>query len=339
MKETLSSSPASTVSSTRPAIINARLLAETGLLFVVFALLANRLGPEANRSGPALFLYLAVLLAQGLILQRIYIIAHEAAHRKLAARVQVNDLIGQIVLTTIFVPLQIYRKIHQFHHGFNRKNVYTSALDVFISPWPITPAVKATCYGLWYMGVFAGGLFLHSLVSIVLFLFMPVRVARKISPAFRNWSNRDRAIAWAQFGGAVVLQAGFAYVLGGSVWLFTFGLPLLAFAWIWSLLVYVFHYRTTLGEPTRYNVRAIRAGTFSRWWLMNFNQHATHHMYPHIPWYELPAQARELPAAFAAKNKTAKSLWQAVTNQLHGPLIVYRQDANPLPQFFVHWED
>jgi fatty acid desaturase len=72
---------------------------------------------------------------------------------------------------------------------------------------------------------------------------------------------------------------------------------------------------------------------------MNFNQHATHHMYPHIPWHELPAQARELPPAYAARNKTANSLWEAVTDQLRGPLIVYRRDANPLPQFFAHWED
>lgn len=324
---------------TRSRWINARLLLETALLFAALAGLANVVGPQAGQSGGWLAAYLVILLAQGLMLQRLYIIAHEAAHRKLAARGWLNDLLGQVVLLPIFVPLQIYRKIHQFHHGFNRKDVYTSALDVFVSPWPVTPLIKAMCFGLWYLGVFAGGLFLHSLISIVLFLFMPVRVAQQISPAFRNWRNRDRLIAWGQFAGAVGVQYLIGRGLGFTVWAYTFGLPLIAFAWIWSLMVYVFHYHTTLGEPTRYNVRAIAANRGLRWWLMNFNQHATHHLYPNIPWYELPHQAATLPEPYAQKNATARSLVHAVLDQLRGPTVVYARESRPAAWLFVHWED
>ena len=328
-----------TSSLTRTRWINARLLAETALLFVALAGLANAVGPQTGQSGTWLAAYLVILLAQGLMLQRLYIIAHEAAHRKLAARSRLNDLLGQLVLLPMFVPLQIYRKIHQFHHGFNRKDVYTSALDVFVSPWPVTPLIKATCFGLWYLGVFAGGLFLHSLISIVLFLFMPVRLAQQISPAFRNWRNRDRLIAWGQFLGAVGLQLIIGRLLGFTAWAYTFGLPLIAFAWIWSLMVYVFHYHTTLGEQTRYNVRAIQANRMLRWWLMNFNQHATHHMYPNISWHELPQQAATLPEPYAQKNSTARSLIHAVLDQLRGPTVVYARDSRPASWLFVHWED
>lgn len=324
---------------TRTRWINTRLLLETALLFVALALLANYCGPRAGQSGGWLAAYLVIWLMQGLMLQRLYIIAHEAAHRKLAARGWLNDLLGQVVLSSIFVPLQVYRKIHQFHHGFNRKDIYTSALDVFVSPWPVTPLIKAICFGLWYLGVFAGGLFLHSLVSIVLFLFMPVRLAQKISPAFRQWRNRDRLIAWAQFLGAVAMQFAVGRVLGFEAWVYTFGLPLISFAWIWSLMVYVFHYNTTLGDQIRYNVRAINANRLLRWWLMNFNQHATHHMYPNLPWHALPLKAADLPAPFAEKNPTARSLPHAILNQLHGPTVVYKHDRNPAPRLFLHWED
>jgi len=339
MKQLLSTSQSSSLANTQQRLICARLLLETGLLFVTFALLANHFGPESNRSVLSLAVYVSILFAQGLVLQRIYMIAHEAAHKKLDPLLWVNDGMGQAVLVSIFVPLQIYRKIHQFHHGFNRKDISTSALDVFVSPWPITPLIKIICFCLWYLGVFAGGLFFHSLVSIVLFLCMPVRLARKISPAFRRWSNRDRLVAWVQFLSAVAIHVGFSQFLGFSAWVFTFGLPIVSFAWIWSLMVYIFHYNTTLGDYIRYNVRSINSGRFIRWWLMNFNQHATHHMYPNIPWYELPSKAQELPKAFAEKNQNVKSIWQAVLNQFKGPIVVYKQDSNPVPQLFIHWED
>ena len=68
---------------TRSRWINARLLLETALLFAALAGLANVVGPQAGQSVGWLAVYLVILLAQGLMLQRLYIIAHEAAHRKL----------------------------------------------------------------------------------------------------------------------------------------------------------------------------------------------------------------------------------------------------------------
>jgi len=307
--------------------MTARLLFETGLMFGLLALLANYFGPLAGRSALHFFGYGVILFGQGLVLQRIYIIAHEAAHKKLAPSGPLNDVIGQAVLSTIFVPLHVYRSIHQFHHGFNRKNFSTSALDVFVSPWPVTWFVRMVYSGLWYLEVFAGGFFLHSLVSIVLFLLLPTRIAQKISPAFRHWGNRDRIIAWAEFLGSAAFQLGYAWALGFMAWVYTFGLPLLAFAWIYSLLVYIFHFRTTLGNGTRYNVRSVRVNHLTQWWLLNFNLHAAHHMYPQLAWYELPAQALDMPQQFAEKNLPAQSLWQAITNQFKGPTIIYAQDA------------
>jgi fatty acid desaturase len=192
---------------------------------------------------------------------------------------------------------------------------------------------------LWFLGVFCGGFFIHSLVSIVIFLFLPTRTAQKISPAFKHWTPRDRAIAWGQFLAGALLYCAVYFFFGTQVLLFTLVLPLLSFAWVWSLLVYVFHYHTTLGAQTRYNVRAIRRHWFFSWLMMNFNDHVTHHMYPHIPWYELPDRRTDLPQAYAEKNPTETSVLRAILKQLRGPLVVYVGDNNPVPWLFVHWED
>jgi fatty acid desaturase len=302
--------------------------------------LASFIGQLISQSWLYTALYLPVVLAQGLTLQRIYIVAHEAAHKKIAPlNPKLNDRVGQFVLLPMLVPLHIYRKLHYFHHGFNRRDHETSALDVFVSPWPVTLPIKVICYVLWYLAVFAGGFFIHSLVSIVIFLFLPTAQAQKISPAFKNWNNRDRAIAWAQFLGCLALHIAVAALFGPQVWAFALFYPMIAFAWIWSLLVYIFHYDTTIGLNTRYNVRAIRQHWFFSWLLMNFNQHATHHMYPNIPWNELPEKAQELPRPFAERNQNADSLWRAVLNQLKGPTVVYSKDENLASHLFVYWED
>lgn len=97
---------------------------------------------------------------QALRFQRLYGIGHEASHRKLVSGdAQRNDLLGQLRLPPILIPVRIYRQVHMFHHGFNRRDPHSSALDAFVSPWPLTPLTRAHFTLLSYLGVFAGGYF------------------------------------------------------------------------------------------------------------------------------------------------------------------------------------
>ncbi len=318
--------------------VTAYLIAETVTIFTLLACLAVQLA-HADLGGWFYLLYAPLLVLQGLWLDRIYIVGHEAAHKKLVpGSRRWNDAVGQFVLLPLLVPLSIYRKVHYFHHGSNRKDHHTAALDVFVSRRPVTPLRRVYYYLLWYLGVFAGGYFLHSLVSILIFLFLPTAQARKISPAFAGWNRRDRLWAWAQYGLCWAFHAFVWLTFGTEVWLYALLYPLLAFAWIWSLLVYIFHYHTTIGAGTRYNVRALRRQPFMSWLLLNFNEHATHHMKPTIPWYELPAKRQALPEPYA-RNQDAQNFWQAIAHQFRGPTIIYDRDENPTPHLFVRWED
>jgi len=320
--------------------VTARLLVETVVLLIACAWSAVTLGAAVQENRWWLAGYLPLLAFQALLFQRLYIIGHEASHRKLIPKRPVlNDLLGQVMLLPILIPVRIYRQVHMFHHGFNRKDHHTSALDVFVSPWPVTPLVRGYFTVLWYLGVFAGGYFLHSVISVVVFLFVPTRHAVKLSPAFKKWKNQDRLAAWLQLLACAAFVVGIGLVFGWGTWRLVWLYPFLAFAWVWSLLVYVFHYHTTIGEHTRYNVRALRQHPFFSWLLLNFNQHASHHMYPNIPWYQLPERRQELPPVFAEKNQVTESYWGAILNQLKGPTVVYAEDRDPTPQLFVRWED
>src|SRR5690606_5017469 len=123
--------------------VTLRLIIETVLLLVGAGWVAPVLGRAVGEDRLWLLAYLPLLLFQALLFQRLYIIGHEASHRKLVPkRVATNDLLGQALLLPILIPVRVYRQVHMFHHGFNRKDHHTSALDVFVSPWPVTALVR-----------------------------------------------------------------------------------------------------------------------------------------------------------------------------------------------------
>lgn len=305
---------------------NYKLIIETVIIFLLNSVLAISIFRYIESERLKWILYAPLLLFQGLWFYRIYIVGHESAHKKLLPTNQLlNDVLGTIVLIPLLVPITIFRKIHYFHHGFNRKDEHTSALDTFIVKGKYQGLKTVYYYSIWYISVFLGGFFIHSLVSVFLFLFMPPKLAIKISPAFKGWTFKDQFKSIGLFG----LGIGFhfmIYHLGGQeLYLLVLGYPLLSFAWVLSLLVYIFHYDTTLGDEVRYNVRSVNNVPVMSWILMNFNEHATHHQYPNIPWYELPAKRKALPNYYAEKNQNTWNFFKAIFNQLKGPNIHYER--------------
>jgi len=302
---------------------NILLILETVLVFIGISILSvyvHQLEIEnIYLKGP---LYTMILLFQGLWFYRFYIVGHEASHRKLfASHKWLNDIMGSIVLLPIMTPINIYRKIHMFHHGYNRKDNYTSALDTFTTKKTSLPKT-IYFYIIWYISVFFGGLFIHSFVSVILFLFVPPKLAQKISPAFNGWSLKDQLEAILLFGLGVGFHVSVYLLFGLDVYLWTLGYPLLSFGWVLSLFVYIFHYRTTVGNQVRYNVRSVKYMPFFSWLLMNFNEHATHHQHPSILWHELPQKRVALPEEYSEKNQNTWNLFVAIIQQVKGPRII-----------------
>lgn len=303
---------------------NTKLILETVSIFILNSLLAVALFHFFHQPFLLYLLYIPLLIFQGLWYYRLYIVGHEAAHKKLfPGNLRWNDLAGTLLLIPLLVPINIYRKIHYFHHGFNRKDEHTSALDHFVIKGKYKKLKKNGYFLIWYLSVFCGGFFLHSLVSVFLFLLMPPKLAIKISPAFKGWTMADQMKAIALFALGLGFHIAVWLLFGKNTYLLSLGFPMLSFAWVLSLLVYIFHYDTSVGEQVRYNVRSVKRVPLFSWILMNFNEHATHHQYPHIPWYELPDKRTALPDSFSEKNQNTWNFFRAIVNQIKGPRIVY----------------
>jgi fatty acid desaturase len=296
------------------------LLAET--LAVAFGLFALSLAALQTLARPLAWPAITVLaVLQGLWFDRLYTVAHEAVHLKLfPRRRRLNDGLGTALMLPIVAPFTVFRKIHGFHHGSNRRDVETAALDHMRLPENGGPSAAAARRGLWLFYVFGGGFFLHTLATILIFLFVPTRRASTISPVFRAWSRRLRLRAFAEFAAGIGLHVAVAQLWGAAAWLAVLGLPMLVFAWFWSMLLYIYHYRTSIGPDVRHNVRSLRRQPFFSWLLLNFNEHATHHRDPTIPWYELPERRYALPPSHAANDDVA-TLFEAVWRQRRGPVL------------------
>jgi fatty acid desaturase len=291
---------------------NARMIAESWGLLLLFAVLA-----VATPYAWPLFVVL-----QGCWFHRLYTAGHEAAHRKLAPNhPRINDLVGQLSLLPLLVPLRVYRKIHAYHHGWNRRDAHTSALETWVFT-EATPARRALAWISWLASVFLGGWFVHGLASMLILVVLPPPVARRIHVAFRGWTWRDQLEAIAVFGTGALLHALIAVLAGTAAWTRAFGLPLLVFSVVYSSLVYIYHYRTGYGPSTRSHARSLAVHPIFSWWLLNFNEHATHHRDPTIPWHALPA-AR----AAHGDRVEPRGVLSAIVAQLAGPVIVERRDV------------
>jgi len=304
---------------------NVPMLLVTVLIFSILAALALLI--NRNFSGQTKWiLYTPILLFQALWLDRLYVIGHEASHRKLFTNSKLtNEIFGFLILLPLMVPLRIYRTIHNFHHKHNRSDVHTSALDVFVSKRRPNLLSKIYFNFLWYFAVFGTGFFLHSLISVLLFLFVPVRLSRKISPAFNDWTIGDQLNSVMQFIGGIGFHLGIYYFAGAEIYLYVLGYPMLVFAWIWSMLVYIFHYDTTMGEKNVFHARALKSNWLFRNILLNFNEHVTHHVNPGISWFDLPDKRVELPENFRS-NIRVNTLAGAILQQFRGPKIIWKPE-------------
>ncbi len=307
------------------ALLTETLLVQTGLALTTVLVARHVL--HAATPDLSWLLLLPLFLAQGVWLDRLYAVGHEAVHRKLFPNsARLNDGWGTLMLAPLLAPLSIFRKIHAFHHGQNRRDPATAALDSFVSPRPVSAARRTYYRGSWIFLVFLGGFFLHSVISILLFLAAPTALAQRISPVFRGWSRGQRVRAWLELLPGVILHVVIARVFGSAVWLLVLGIPLLLFAWVWSMLLYIYHYDTTIGDGVRFNVRSLPTRPILSWVLLHFNEHATHHQDPRLPWYRLPANRRHLPPEYQ-HNDNVKTLGAAVLQQLRGPLLWERQQS------------
>ncbi len=212
-----------------------------------------------------LLLELACYLIAGLALGTFSVLAHESAHRLLTRNTVLDRLLGFGCGLPILFSASAYRVVHPIHHAKLRTPEDPDDFETTATRFKLLPLVYI----------------LTTLCGVYVYLFyMPVQ-------GFRRGSRKQRVAillecvlllaahvaAWIIFPGRVMLEA----------WL----LPLLVAGQIANLRAIAEHGLTTSGNEL-IDSRTVTTHPALSFFMCNINYHLEHHLYPGVPWYNLP---------------------------------------------------
>ncbi|NNE45775.1 MAG: hypothetical protein HKN37_03855 [Rhodothermales bacterium] len=238
--------------------------------FIALFFLANwAVGAWVVLTFPHLAVRILGTLWIGIVIHGLANLMHEATHGNLFRKQSADRLLGFLCGAPAFFSVTAYQVTHTLHHAHNRTDLDP---DEFMN---ITNK-KGVLSLLFYLWLFIG-MFLY-LIHVPL-------------TALLRGSNRDRrrivteyAIMFVVYGGVILASLRFGFwdaVV--AVWL----IPCLVAAFFGNVRSWAEHMLTLKGHPLTESRTVLSSKAFSLY-NVNLNYHAEHHLYPGMPWYNLP---------------------------------------------------
>ncbi|GAB4388169.1 fatty acid desaturase [Albidovulum sp.] len=208
---------------------------------------------------------------QGIALVFLFTLEHECTHRTPFRSAALNDAVGRVAGTAIFLPFSWFRAFHLAHHRFTNLPGQDPELD---SPKPET-------VGQWLRHVSGLGVW-RSQAAVILRLALGRERARYLPPRALPRMRRE---ARAMLG---------LYALAAASLLWS---PLVLWVWLVPLLVGQPFLRLYLlaehGDCPRVasmfeNTRTTFTNRLVRFLAWNMPYHVEHHVFPAVPFHKLP---------------------------------------------------
>ncbi|MBI4527122.1 MAG: fatty acid desaturase [Deltaproteobacteria bacterium] len=193
------------------------------------------------------------------------VLLHEASHGLLLKRPVLNDLLGFLCGLPVLLPVSAFRTNHKGHHA--RRSSRATPDDVAF------PRLEKARSGLGY--------FLAFLAKA--FAFITVLPASSVIKA--DWKTRFQTISEYSFVITVyaLLFRFFPFAGMWKLWL----LPLLIGAFLTQVRAIAEHGLTTRGNVFT-ATRTVVSNRVVSFMMCNINYHLEHHLFPGVPWYNLP---------------------------------------------------
>ena len=207
----------------------------------------------------------------GFILSGLMVLAHEMSHFHLIRHKKLNLAVGTVFALPLAVPYALYGIAHLKHHAFNTTNKDPSHYD--------RPRFKIVHY-LALITHYTYLTFFMSLFSGLEQLF--VSNMKGVKP-----NNYQITLVTLQYSTIVAFL-----LLAPEAWLWHFLLPLIAFAFWNTVRAIGEHEYLYMGEEGhKYpleTTRSMRMGPLTSFFWWNAGYHIEHHLYPSIPFHNLP---------------------------------------------------
>lgn len=204
-------------------------------------------------------------LIGGLSLSTLSVLSHESSHNLMTRNPSVDRWIGFVCGIPILFSAMGYRIMHPLHHKYLRSEK---------DPDDIENVSKDSFWLRWlYVLVF--------FFSIYLYLIMVPLNAVKRATRREQWSVIAELIAMA------VIAATAWFVLPANWMIEGWLIPLLVAGQIANIRGISEHGMTTGGNEMT-DSRTVATNPLLSFMMCNINYHIEHHLYPGVPWYNLP---------------------------------------------------
>jgi fatty acid desaturase len=209
-------------------------------------------------------------LAMGYLWMSVVTFMHDCTHLVLFKKRWKNWVFG--IVSTLPLPITFvsFMDDHLAHHKYNRSPKDPDAFTMGARKFPD--------FLLFYAYILIGGL----LTAIHFNFIYPVQKLR----GTKLWIHIGELALRAVVYGVMISWASQAGVLGKllSVWL----IPVLLFSWLNSIRFIAEHYDTPWDAGQLSGTRTIISNPVNRFFWNNINYHIGHHVFPAVPWYNLP---------------------------------------------------
>ncbi len=265
------------------------------------------------------WLTLALSIANGLFLVRIFAIQHDCGHRAFFRRKEVGDWIGRGLGVLTLTPYDVWRRTHSLHHAtsgnLDRRgigDVQTLTVDEY------------RARGFWgrlAYRIYRNPIVLFGFGPIYLFYIqnrLPVGLMRA---GWRYWTSSMATNA------ALAAMVGLMFWFGGIAPLLLIFLPTTIIGAVIGLwLFYVQHQfeRTFWETEDKWQLHdaALRGSShyvlpgILQWLTANIGIHHVHHLYSRIPFYRLTEVLRDHPVLRDSQRMTIRQSLSCVRLQL-----------------------
>jgi fatty acid desaturase len=242
---------------------------------------------------------------------------HEAGHNLISKRHWLNSFIGFLLSPFSLIPFKSWQDIHNKHHRFtgNIDKDPTMRLIKEYHTGKITFTESSLVSRLWQWWI-----------PVLAFMQIKVLWSYAIS---NSSSNKEKSLLFAQFMYILALYSGIITL--GVPW-FSLFLAIFLYLMLIEAINFPHHLETPcfksseetpdqLPYPKHYLVtRSCSYPTFfERFFLLNFNYHVEHHMFPFSPWHQLPVLSEHIREEIGSKYIEDKG-WSWIKNARKVPI-------------------
>ena len=249
-------------------------------------------------------LRVAGYLLMGASLHALGVLMHEGVHGNLFRRRSLDRWAAFLLGAPTLVSGAAYRVTHRLHHQHNRTEEDPDEFGNYVRG----PRLLSAFFYAW------------GVVGMAVFLaHVPIHAIRRGTVGERRQILLEYALLALLYWSisVLVIRAG-----AGSLLLHGWLYPMLVVSVIVNVRGWSEHMLTRPGNALT-QTRTVRSNRVVRFFLLNLNYHLEHHLFPSVPWYNVPRLHALLEEELRAKGayiyrSYMRFLWDAVRIGVHG---------------------